>query len=62
MELFAAACALSRWDLELTRNDRKHYAAARLAVADSLRQADSCLRAMGDNDALLIREAAISAI
>jgi alkylation response protein AidB-like acyl-CoA dehydrogenase len=58
MELFATACALSRWDDELTRNNRQHDAAARLMVADALRRAESCLAAMGANDDPLIREAA----
>ena len=61
MELFATSCALSRWDDELTRNDRTHDAAARLLVADSLRRADACLREMRANDDQLLREAAHSA-
>jgi alkylation response protein AidB-like acyl-CoA dehydrogenase len=58
MELFAAACALSRWDDELTRNDRTHDAVARLLVADSLRRAETCLREMRANDDQLLQEAA----
>ncbi len=58
MELFATACALSRWDHELTRNERAHDAVARLFVADSLRRSESCLEAMRKNDDQLIREAA----
>jgi alkylation response protein AidB-like acyl-CoA dehydrogenase len=60
MELFAAACALSRWDHELSSNDRSHDATARLLVADSLRHADMCLRAMRANDDPLLRNAANS--
>lgn len=58
MELFAAACALSRWDDELRRNDRTHDAVARLFVADALRNAETCLREMGSNDDQLLRDAA----
>ncbi len=58
MELFATACALSRWDDELKRNDRSHDAVARLFVADALRHAESCLKAMHHNDDPLLREAA----
>jgi alkylation response protein AidB-like acyl-CoA dehydrogenase len=58
MELFATACALSRWDDEIQRHDRSSDAVARLFVADSLRHADACLRAMRENDDLLLREAA----
>jgi alkylation response protein AidB-like acyl-CoA dehydrogenase len=58
MELFAAACALSRWDSELMLGDRKHHAAAQLLVADSLRRAESCLSEMRGNEDALIRKAA----
>jgi hypothetical protein len=58
MELFATACALSRWDDELTRNDHSHDAAARLLVAQSLRRAESYLQAMRSNDDQLVRDAA----
>lgn len=58
MELFATACALSRWDDELTRNDRANDAVARLFIADSLRHAETCLREMRANDDQLLREAA----
>ena len=44
MELFATACALSRWDDELSRNERRHDAVARFFVADSLRRAEASLR------------------
>jgi acyl-CoA dehydrogenase family member 9 len=60
MELFASACALSRWDDDLRRNDRSNVAVARLFIADSLRHADACLGAMRDNDDRLLREAARS--
>jgi hypothetical protein len=58
MELFATACALSRWDDEIQRHDRSNDAVARLFVADSLRHADACLRAMRENDDQFLREAA----
>src|SRR3954469_1590910 len=58
MELFAAACALSRWDDALSRGDRTLDAVARLAIADSLRRAEVCLRDMHRNDDQLIRDAA----
>jgi hypothetical protein len=58
MELFAAACALSRWDDELRRNDHTHDAAARLMVAQSLRRAEWCFQAMRDNDDSFVRAAA----
>jgi len=58
MELFATACALSRWDDELSRRDRTHHDVANLFVAHSLRHAESCLRALRDNnDALLLKAA-----
>jgi alkylation response protein AidB-like acyl-CoA dehydrogenase len=60
MELFATACALSRWDYELSRNDRSNDAAARLFIADSMRRATDCLAAMRNNDDQLIRTAADS--
>ncbi len=58
MELFAAACALSKWDAELMRKDRTNDAVARLLVADSLRQAEAWLREMRYNDDQLLRQAA----
>jgi alkylation response protein AidB-like acyl-CoA dehydrogenase len=58
MELFATACALSRWDHELASNDRSHDAVGRFFVNDSLRRAESCLRAMHFNDDHLLRDAA----
>jgi hypothetical protein len=58
MELFATACALSRWDDELIRGDRKHDAVARFFIADSLRHAEACLRTIRANDDALLREAA----
>ena len=58
MELFATACALSRWDDELRRNDHTHDAAARLLIAESLRRAELCLQAMRANDDQLVRDAA----
>jgi hypothetical protein len=61
MELLATACAFSRWDDELQRSDRTHDAAARFFVADSLRRAESCLRAMRSNDDQLVRDAATDA-
>jgi hypothetical protein len=56
MELFASACALSRWDSELTQNNRTNEATARYFIADSLRRAEQCLQGMGANDDYLIRE------
>jgi alkylation response protein AidB-like acyl-CoA dehydrogenase len=58
MEIFAAACTLSRWDDELQRNDRTNDAVARLLIVDSIRRAETCLREMGDNNDQLIRAAA----
>jgi alkylation response protein AidB-like acyl-CoA dehydrogenase len=58
MELFAAACTLSRWDSEIARDDRRHDAAARLAIADSLHRAETCLREMRSNNDSLVREPA----
>jgi alkylation response protein AidB-like acyl-CoA dehydrogenase len=58
MELFASACALSRWDHELTSNSRTHDAAARYFIADSLRRAKTCLQRMRGNDDQLVRDAA----
>jgi alkylation response protein AidB-like acyl-CoA dehydrogenase len=60
MELFAAACALSRWDHELKHCDRSHDAAARLCIADSVRHAQDCLRSTRANDDQLLGEAAKS--
>jgi alkylation response protein AidB-like acyl-CoA dehydrogenase len=60
MELFATACALSRWDDERKRNDRSNDAVARLFIADSLRHAETCLRAMHENDDQLMCDAARS--
>ncbi len=57
MELFASACALSRWDHELTLNDRTNDATARYFLADSLRNAEMCLEGMRSNDDYLVREA-----
>jgi acyl-CoA dehydrogenase family member 9 len=58
MELFAAACALSRWDYDLRHNDRSHDAVARLFIADALRNAEMNLRALESNDDKLLRAAA----
>ena len=58
MELFATACALSRWDDELSRKNRNHDAVARLFVADSLRHAESCLQELRSNDDTLVLSAA----
>jgi hypothetical protein len=60
MELFASACALSRWDSELMHNDHTHDAVARLFIGDSLRHAETCLREMRNNTDPLLREAARS--
>jgi alkylation response protein AidB-like acyl-CoA dehydrogenase len=58
MELFAAACALSRWDDELARNERAHDDMARLALADALGRAETCLRQTRSNNDALLRAAA----
>jgi alkylation response protein AidB-like acyl-CoA dehydrogenase len=58
MELLASACALSRWDDELSREDRTQDAVARYFVADSLRNAETWLRAVHSNDDLLLLDAA----
>jgi alkylation response protein AidB-like acyl-CoA dehydrogenase len=58
MELFATACTLSRWDHDWMRHERRHEAAARFFVADSLRHAESCLNALHANDDGLLLEAA----
>jgi hypothetical protein len=58
MELFASACALSRWDNELACNDRSNDAVARLFIADSLRHAETSLRNMRSNDDQMLRDAA----
>jgi alkylation response protein AidB-like acyl-CoA dehydrogenase len=60
MELFAAASTLSRWDSELARGERTHYAVVQLMIADSLRRAEASLREMRANDDRLVREAASS--
>ena len=57
MELFASACALSRWDHDLTQNDRTNDATARYFIADSLRHAGMCLQGMHSNDDFLVRDA-----
>lgn len=56
MELFASACALSRWDSELAHNNRTNETTARYFVADSLRRAERCLENLRSNDDYLIRE------
>jgi hypothetical protein len=58
MELFASACALSRWDSELGHNERRHDAVARFFVADSLRRAEASLNDLRSNDDPLLRKAA----
>jgi acyl-CoA dehydrogenase family member 9 len=58
MELFAAACALSRWDNDLRHNDRSHDAVANLFIADALRNAETNLRALESNDDKLLLAAA----
>jgi acyl-CoA dehydrogenase family protein 9 len=58
MELFAAACALSRWDNDLRHNDRSHDAVAKLFIADALRHAETNLRALESNDDKLLLAAA----
>jgi hypothetical protein len=60
MELFAAACALSRWDDERSHNDRTNDAVARLLIADSLRRAEGCHSSLKKNNDPLIFAAAKS--
>ena len=55
MELFATACVLSRQDSNLQQKDQTKDAVARLFIADSLQHAETCLRAMRNNDDLLCR-------
>jgi alkylation response protein AidB-like acyl-CoA dehydrogenase len=62
MELFAAACTLSRWDSELARGERRHDAIARLMIADSFRRADGCLREIRANNDWLVRQAAATGL
>src|SRR6476660_8793526 len=56
MEIFASACALSRWDHELTQSNRTNDAVARYFLADSLRRAEMCLQGMHSNDDSLVRD------
>jgi acyl-CoA dehydrogenase family protein 9 len=58
MELFAAACTLSRWDSELASGDRCCDAVARLMIADSFARAEASLRELHSNNDRLVREAA----
>jgi hypothetical protein len=60
MEIFASACALSRWDDELKRGDHSNDAVARLFVTDSMRRAETMLREMKSNDDELVKAAAKS--
>jgi acyl-CoA dehydrogenase family protein 9 len=59
MELFATACALSRWDDEMTmtRGDARNNAVAKYSVVGSLRNAEACLREMNSNVDQLVRQA-----
>jgi hypothetical protein len=58
MELFASACALSRWDDELMRGDHSHDAVARLFIADSLGRAEMSSFSTRENEDQLVRAAA----
>lgn len=58
MELFAAACALSRLDNEMRSGDRSHEAVAKLFLADALRNAETSLRDVQSNDDKLLLAAA----
>jgi acyl-CoA dehydrogenase family member 9 len=60
MELFATACALSRWDDELSRGDHTNDAVAAFFIADSMRRAESWLRETRANDDQLVQGAARS--
>jgi hypothetical protein len=55
MEIFASACALSRWDHELTQKNRTNDATARFFLADSMRRAETAFRAIRANDDQLLR-------
>jgi len=57
MELFAAACALSRCDAELATGSRAMDAVAKLAISDSLSRARTARRELGSKDDRLIRVA-----
>jgi len=57
MELFAAACALSRCDAELATGSRAMDAVAKLAISDSLSRARTARRELGSKDDRLIRAA-----
>jgi alkylation response protein AidB-like acyl-CoA dehydrogenase len=57
MELFATACAMSRWDYELMKNDHSRDAVARFFIADSLRRAETQFREMNANDDQILRQA-----
>ena len=58
MELFATACALSRWDNDLMHGHRSQDFVARLFIGDSLRCAKTSLRAMSANNDKLLMGAA----
>jgi hypothetical protein len=58
MEIFASACALSRWDDELQRGNHDNDAVARLFIADSLRRAETQLNDLKSNDDALIKAVA----
>jgi alkylation response protein AidB-like acyl-CoA dehydrogenase len=58
MEIFAAACALSRWDDERSRNDRTNDAVAHLLINDSMRRVEACLAGIKNNNDRLIVDAA----
>jgi alkylation response protein AidB-like acyl-CoA dehydrogenase len=58
MEIFATACALSRWDAALKHGDHSNDAVARLFIADSLRRAETQLSDIKSNADQLLRDAA----
>ncbi len=58
MELFASACVLSRVDWELATGPARERAVAELALSDSARHAEQCLRGLRANDDALLLAAA----
>ncbi len=50
MELFASACALSRWDADLQAGLQEHDAAAELFLLESFRHVGRCIAELREND------------
>ena len=49
MNLYAAACGLSRWDADLVAGTRTNDAVARLFVVDALNEVERALDELGKN-------------